>query len=96
MKFEIDIKAAGGSPYADEFIGEVIRSRKYRVVVHFENQGWEIQKRPSAQPFNGWQHMAFNRSLKAISTLWLGLHGSCARHCWPELAYLPALFGGAG
>ena len=96
MKLEIDIKAEGSSPYAQDFIGKVIRSRQYRVVIHFDKQCWEIQKRPSAQLFVGWQHLAFNRSRTVISNLWLGLHGSCARHCWPELAYLPAKFGGAG
>lgn len=96
MKLDIDIKSEGVFPYADEFIGEVIRSGKYRVVIRSENNCWELQKRPSTQPFARWQHIAFNRSRAAISKLWLGLHGSCARHCWPELAYLPAIFGGAG
>jgi len=84
------------SPYGEDALGEVIRSTRYRVVIRPDKQSWEVQERPSAAHAPLWGHFAYTRSQSRLAGLWCGLHGSSAHHCWPELATLPAIFGGGG
>ena len=84
------------SPYGEDALGEVIRSTRYRVVIRPDKQCWEVQKRPSTAHAPLWRHFAYIRSQCRVVGLWSGLLGTCARHCWPALATLPAKFGGGG
>ena len=82
------------SPYGEDTPGEIIRSTRFRLVIRPDKQCWELQAWPGGPSTSLWRHMAYSRSRKALAALWHGLHGNCARHCWPELAHLPAKFGG--
>lgn len=93
MKLEIFIEPHT-SPFGEDTPAEVIRSTRYRVVIRADRQCWELQERHSVPPPARWRHITYTRSRRAIEQLWCGLHGSYASHCWPELAYLPAIFGG--
>jgi len=84
------------SPYGEDALGEVIRSTRYRVVIHPDKRCWDVQEWPNAAHAPLWRHFAYIRSQSGLAGLWSGLHGTCARHCWPELATLPAKFGGGG
>ena len=84
------------SPNEEDALGEVIRSTRYRVVIRPDKRDWEVQERPSAAHAPPWRHFGSTSSRATLKSVWMGLHGASACHCWPELETLPAKFGGGG
>jgi len=75
----------------------VITHGRYRVIVCKDNWHWIIQKREAKSTAGArWRSISYCRSQNTLLRLWTGLQRDSGRTDWPELATLPATFGGGG
>lgn len=69
---------------------------RFRIIESVDNWQWIIQKsgaRSMAAP--RWRSICWCRTREVLIKRWATLQSATGRADWPELAYLPSLFGGA-
>ena len=68
---------------------------RFRIIESKDNWQWIIQKRGvKSMAAARWRSICYCRTREVLIKRWATLQCVTGRVDWPELAYLPALFGG--